>query len=273
VQVLRTYPAKRPAFPFAPDGERSIARAYLKAFPRARRLVYFEDQYLWSTDAASALADALRARPELHVIAVVPRYPDEDGAVSGRTSRIGRERATETLLRAGGDRVLVCDLENAHGTPIYVHAKVCVIDDVWVMLGSDNVNRRSWTHDSELSCAVIDAVPDEREPRDPAGLGDGARRFARDIRLRFWREHLGRAVGDDLDLVDPEQAFAAFRATAEALDEWHTAGRRGPRPPGHVRPHAPERVAPPHRTWAHLAHRTLADPDGRPRHLRRQGRY
>jgi phosphatidylserine/phosphatidylglycerophosphate/cardiolipin synthase-like enzyme len=27
VQVLRTYPSKRPAFPFAPDGERSIARA------------------------------------------------------------------------------------------------------------------------------------------------------------------------------------------------------------------------------------------------------
>ena len=32
VQVLRTYPAKRPPYPFAPRGERSIARAYLKAF-------------------------------------------------------------------------------------------------------------------------------------------------------------------------------------------------------------------------------------------------
>ena len=38
VQVLRTYPAKRPALPFAPSGERSIARAYLKALWRARRL-------------------------------------------------------------------------------------------------------------------------------------------------------------------------------------------------------------------------------------------
>ena len=51
VQVLRTYAAKRPPFPFAPDGERSIARAYLKAFARARRLVYVEDQYLWSRAA------------------------------------------------------------------------------------------------------------------------------------------------------------------------------------------------------------------------------
>jgi phosphatidylserine/phosphatidylglycerophosphate/cardiolipin synthase-like enzyme len=57
---------------------------------------------------------------------------------------------------AGGERVLACDLENVWGTPIYGHAKVCVIDDVWMVVGSDNVNRRSWTHDSELSCAVID---------------------------------------------------------------------------------------------------------------------
>src|SRR5664279_317907 len=60
VQVVRTYPAKRPRYPFAAEGERSIARAYLKAFARARSLVYLEDQYLWSIDAARALSDALR---------------------------------------------------------------------------------------------------------------------------------------------------------------------------------------------------------------------
>ncbi len=94
VQVLRTYPAKRPAYPFAPEGERSIARAYLKALPRARRLVYLEDQYFWSERAARALADALRAHPELHVVVVVPRFPDRDGRVAGPAARIGRERAT-----------------------------------------------------------------------------------------------------------------------------------------------------------------------------------
>ena len=51
------------ALPIRARGERSIARAYLKAIPRARRLIYFEDQYFWSTDAAGALADALRAQP------------------------------------------------------------------------------------------------------------------------------------------------------------------------------------------------------------------
>ena len=83
------------------------------------------------------------------------------------------------------------DLEAPSGWPIYVHSKVCVIDDVWMIVGSDNLNIRSWTNDSELSCAVIDDQRDEREPVDPGGRGDGARVLARETRLRLWREHLG----------------------------------------------------------------------------------
>src|SRR5690242_1023416 len=50
VQVLRTYPARRPCYPFAPSGERSIARAYRKAVARAHQLIYLEDQYFWSDE-------------------------------------------------------------------------------------------------------------------------------------------------------------------------------------------------------------------------------
>ena len=81
------------------------------------------------------------------------------------------------------------------GLPIYVHAKVCVVDDIWLEIGSDNLNRRSWTHDSELSCAVLDAELDDRAPHHPAGGPERARRLARETRLRLWREHLGRADG------------------------------------------------------------------------------
>ncbi|HEU4842269.1 MAG TPA: phospholipase D-like domain-containing protein, partial [Ilumatobacteraceae bacterium] len=272
VQVLRTYPAKRPALPFAPEGERSIARAYLKAFHRARRLVYVEDQYLWSGAAARSLADRLRAEPGLHLVAVVPRYPDQDGRLSGPPSRIGQQRALEVLRAAGGDRVTVLDLEAPSGWPIYVHAKVCVIDDVWLMVGSDNLNLRSWTNDSELSCAVIDEHRDEREPRDPGGLGDGARVLARDTRLRLWREHLGRDDGDDDDLVDPVAAIEVLRRSATELDAWHEQGT-GPRPPGRLRLHRPGPVRWWAQWWAQPLHRTLVDPDGRPRAIRRAGGF
>jgi phosphatidylserine/phosphatidylglycerophosphate/cardiolipin synthase-like enzyme len=273
VQVLRTYPAKRPPLPFAPSGERSIARAYLKALWRARRLIYLEDQYLWSEDIAQALADALRRSPELRLVAVVPRYPDEDGRLTGPPNRIGQQAALDTVRAAGGDRVAVYDLENELATPIYVHAKVCVIDDVWAAVGSDNLNRRSWTHDSELSAAVLDDTRDERAPADPAGLGDGARLFARELRLRLWREHLGRGPGEDDDLLDPMTGFEAWRQTARALTDWHNSGRRGPRPPGHAAEHDPGRVKPWAAWWAAPLYRLVVDPDGRPRRLRRAGRF
>jgi phosphatidylserine/phosphatidylglycerophosphate/cardiolipin synthase-like enzyme len=269
VQVLRTYPMKRPPYPFARDGERSIARAYLKAFRRARRLVYIEDQYLWSLHAAHALADALRRHRELHIVSVVPRYPDRGGRATSAASLIGRENFTDILRRAGGDRVAVYDLENTDGTPIYVHAKVCVIDDVLLVVGSDNLNRRSWTHDSEISCSVLDAQSDAREPTDPGGLGDGARRLARETRLQLWREHLGRADGDDADLVDPADGLAALSLCAADLDRWHRDGKRGPRPPGHLRRHDPEYVSKWARWSASAFYRVMLDPDGRPRNLRR----
>ena len=273
VQVLRTYPAKLPRYPFAPDGERSIARAYLKAFRRARRLVYIEDQYLWSPDAAAALSAALRAHPRLRVIVVVPRFPDRDGQLAAAGNRVARKRVVAELVRAGGERVLVCDLENADGTPIYVHAKVCIVDDVWMTVGSDNLNRRSWTHDSELCCAIVDAELDGRAPRDPAALGDGARRLARETRLRLWREHLGRAAGDDEDLVDPDAGFAAFRTTAAGLDAWHRLGRGGERPPGRVRPHREDADPRWRAALATAMARLVADPDGRPRSLRRRNAF
>jgi phosphatidylserine/phosphatidylglycerophosphate/cardiolipin synthase-like enzyme len=270
VQVLRTYGHKRPGYPFAPRGERSVARAYGKAFSLARSLIYVEDQYLWSEEAASGLAEALARRPELSLIAVVPRFPDEDGRLSGPPNRIGQLRAMRLLHEAAPDRVGVFDLENTAGTPIYVHAKVCVIDDVWLACGSDNVNRRSWTNDSELTCAVIDATPDVRPP---AGDGpDGPRALARSLRLRLWAEHLGLSA-DDPRLLDPAAALPLWRACADALDAWEAGGRKGPRPPGHARHHRPDPVGRLQRLWAAPLYATVFDPDGRPRGLRGTSRF
>lgn len=271
IQVLRTYPAMRPPYGFAKLGERSIARAYVKAVERARRLIYLEDQYLWSKEVARLFAAALRARPDLHLVAVVPRHPDVDGRFALPPNEIGRELAIETCRAAAPDRVHIFDLENAAGTPIYVHAKVSVIDDVWCTVGSDNFNRRSWTHDSELCSAILDDTPDPREPADPAGLGDGARRFARDLRLRLMREHLDQ--DDERDLLDPSSAIRAMTAAAERLRDWQAGGRVGPRPPGRLMPHVKERLPWHQRIWALPAYRLVYDPDGRPWRDRIAGRW
>jgi phosphatidylserine/phosphatidylglycerophosphate/cardiolipin synthase-like enzyme len=179
----------------------------------------------------------------------------------------------DALLAFGDDRVAVFDVENQAADPIYVHSKVCIVDDVWMAVGSDNLNRRSWTNDSELSCAVIDTRLDDREPADPGGLGDGARVLARDTRIALAREHLGRSERDDEDLVDASDWFAALRTGADAIDAWHRGGRRGPRPVGHLRHHPVERVRGVHKVGKHAIHAALLDPDGRPRELRRRGEY
>jgi phosphatidylserine/phosphatidylglycerophosphate/cardiolipin synthase-like enzyme len=255
VQVLRTYPAKRPAFPFAPDGERSIARAYARAFSRARSLIYIEDQYLWSEEIGGVLAEALQRSPELRVVIVVPAYPDRDGRVSGPPCRLGQLEALSLLQRIGGDRVGVYHVVNDEGRPIYVHSKVCIVDDVWAMVGSDNMSIRSWTHDSELSCAVIDAERDDREPTDPGGSGEGARRFARDLRVRLWSEHLG---------VDPSAVPLGADDGARMWRDLADANR------GRARHHRADPISPVRRMWSWPLYRFLVDPDGRPRELRRR---
>jgi len=141
---------------------------------------------------------------------------------------------------------------------VYVHAKVCVIDDIWSCVGSDNLNRRSWTHDSELTCAVLDTEGD----------------FARDMRLRLLREHLDRADdgSDDRGLADPATAVREIMEAAEELDRWHESGRRGPRPPGRLRPHKAERPSLFTRLWAEPVYRLTYDPDGRSYRDRLRGR-
>ncbi|MDM4718362.1 phospholipase D-like domain-containing protein [Micromonospora sp. WMMA1363] len=276
IQVLRTYPRRRPRYPFAPAGERTVARGYLKALRRARRLIYLENPFLWSSEVADVFARSLRANPRLHMIAVMPRHPGNDSRLSLPPNLIGQERALSLLTRTAPGRLHVFDVENHAGIPVYVHAKICVVDDVWATVGSDNLNLRSWTYDSELSCAVVDDTRDRRDPVDPAGIGDGARVFARELRLRLLREHLDRDPdgGEDADLLDPTDAVNAVTAAADALQRWYDGGQAGPRPPGRLRPYRPGPLLPWYtRAWALPLYRLAYDPDGRPLAARRAGTW
>jgi phosphatidylserine/phosphatidylglycerophosphate/cardiolipin synthase-like enzyme len=57
--------------------------------------------------------------------------------------------------------------------PIYVHAKVGVVDDRWATIGSANLNSRGVSHDAELNVAALDSE------------------FARGLRQMLWAEHAG----------------------------------------------------------------------------------
>ena len=154
----------------------------------------------------------------------MPIHPDLPG-LSGVPENLGRRRAMLDMMRAAPDRVAVYGIENDAGTPIYVHAKVCLVDDAWATIGSDNFNRRSWTHDSELTAAVVDTEDD----------------YARTAAAHARRRAPGR--GEDLaevdDCLEPEDMYAVYEQTAARLDDWYAAGRR--RTPA-ARPAAPARA-------------------------------
>ena len=67
-----------------------------------------------------------------------------------------------------------------HYCPIYVHAKVMVVDDTWCTIGSGNLNNRGMADDTELNVTTLDP------------------NLARALRLSLQAEHLGLVQDDDL---------------------------------------------------------------------------
>ena len=238
VQIVRTFPVIYPkGFDFAPEGERSVMLSNTKAIAQADRLVYVEDQYLWSDDVGDHFANALRKNPDLRLVVVLPMVPDLEGAMYEVPQLYGRSQAMRAIIEAGGDRVAVFGLCNEAGIPIYVHSKTCVIDHRWASVGSDNLNRRSWTSDSEMACTVVD----ERGNMDEPAPEDS---FPRMLLRTLVAEHLGCDANDVPE--DPHELFDAMVACADALDEWYAGGepdkRSGIR--GVMTGRLPHRIAP-----------------------------
>lgn len=275
VQILRTFPRILPkGFDFAPDGERSVMLGNLKAMRRAERLVYVEDQYLWSAEVGAHFAQALRENPELRLVIVLPLVPDKGGVITEPPQLHGRALAMTPILEAGGDRVAAFGLTNDSGLPIYVHSKACVIDHRWASVGSDNLNRRSWTSDSEIACVVVD----DRGDLEDAAPVDA---FARVLLRQLVAEHLGRSPDEVPE--DPHELFDAMVACADALDEFYATegsarrhGVRGmlstrfrrpkrtatARPPGRLRRLAPPELSATELRWAPRLYDRVFDPEG-----------
>ncbi|KAJ4354154.1 uncharacterized protein N0V89_005887 [Didymosphaeria variabile] len=95
--------------------------------------------------------------------------------------------------------------ENFFQEELYVHAKICIIDDEYVICGSSNINDRSQLgyHDSELSIVMKDT---DLVEITMDGKPFKAGRHAHTLRSNLWREHLGLLPPQSLDASDDPNA-------------------------------------------------------------------
>jgi phosphatidylserine/phosphatidylglycerophosphate/cardiolipin synthase-like enzyme len=135
------------------------------------------------------LAEKLRRPPrdDFRVVCVLPANP-QSGADESR-GQVGALADADDA--GGGGRFLACTLYARQGResmPVYVHAKIGVVDDHWLTIGSANLNEHSMFNDTEVNLVTCDVT------------------LARATRERLWAEHLELPVedvrGDPARLVD-----------------------------------------------------------------------
>lgn len=135
------------------DEVREVEALYLEAIAQARRSIYMESQYF----ASDAVAEALKARlaeedgPEVVVVNPVRTTSWlENTVMLGARARITRE--LREADRHGRFGLYVAKTDD--GACITVHAKVMVVDDRLLRIGSANLNNRSMGLDTECDLAL-----------------------------------------------------------------------------------------------------------------------
>src|SRR5256714_6633195 len=203
VQVVRTVPEK--VYDALPRGDFTLLEAYMAALRGAERYVYLESQFLWSPEIVEVLRHKLRRPPcdEFRLVVVLPARPN-----NGREDTRGQ---IGVLVDAddGGGRFLACALYQTGAWPpqgVYVHAKIGIVDDRWLTIGSANLNEHSLFNDTEMNLVA----------HDPE--------LALRTRRRLWAEHL--ELPPDQIPADPIRAIdELWKPISERQHQRRTSGQ------------------------------------------------
>jgi phosphatidylserine/phosphatidylglycerophosphate/cardiolipin synthase-like enzyme len=139
---------------------REVEALHLAAIRAAKRRIYFENQYFTSPAIAAALGERLKEPegPEIVVVSTASSPSWFDGI----TMDTARSEVLYRLEQADvHDRFFAFSPRTRRGERIIVHAKVTVIDDTLLRIGSANLNNRSMGFDTECDLSI--------EPGDTAG--------------------------------------------------------------------------------------------------------
>ncbi|MDQ0455561.1 phospholipase D-like domain-containing protein [Rhizobium paknamense] len=195
------------------EGFRESYRLTLDCLASARHRIYIESQYFASAEIAKILEGHLSRPdgPEIVVITTRTSHGWLERVVLGenrdrmirklkQADHYGRFRAFYPVVPAGS---------KGH-QEVLIHAKLLMIDDCFIRIGSSNLNQRSIGLDTELDVAL--EASDERETFVLEGL-----------RHRLLAEHLGQSA------TMIEKTFRQTGSLVRTIDQLNI-GTRGLRP-------------------------------------------
>ncbi len=213
VAVARTIPEMANQEPV-----HEIETLYLDLIARAERFLYAESQYFASRKVAEAIARRLDEPDGPEIVIVNPTTAE------GWLEPVAMDSARARLFKAlkerdRHDRLRLYHPFTAGGTAIYVHAKVTVIDDQLLRVGSSNFNNRSLRLDTECD-VTIDATR--------SANADECRTIA-GIRNSLIAEHLGVEC-EDVEIDAGADRFADRDDRGTARGGSRAAPLRDPRP-------------------------------------------
>ncbi len=203
--------------PYANIAEvREIEALFCRQIAAAKHFIYAENQYFASRRVAEALAARLDAPDAPEVVLVMPQA--SDGWLEQAAMDLARIQLFEAVkCHDPHGRFSIWHPFTKGGTPIYVHAKLMIVDDQVLRIGSANMNNRSMGLDSECD-VFIDAGRPGNDHATPA---------IRALRHSLLAEHCGLAEEQVAAALTDGGSMAALAA------ESAKAGGR------HLRPFVP----------------------------------
>ncbi|KTD04801.1 phospholipase D-like domain-containing protein [Fluoribacter gormanii] len=184
--------------PNSNDRDRSLNDAYFSIIANAKNYIYIEDQYLVNVDVAKQLNKKIQESTFIRLILAIQDsqettdilIPDRkrgefwDALLDGTDKQVKDKVALVLIDRVNAPK------ENYHPA---MHSKIIIVDDEIAIIGSANVNQRSFTHDSETSIVIFD---------ETSLMQDS---FAKKMRLEIWKEFSSKTISPDSIVASWEQ--------------------------------------------------------------------
>ena len=181
---------------------KEVEALFLDMIAAARRFIYAENQYFTSPRIAHAILERLREASPPEIVLVNPIRAD------GWLEQVAMDAARVRLAQVIGkedpaNRFRIYTPVTDAGADIYVHAKIMVVDDRILRVGSANMNNRSLGLDSECDLAI------EAQDGKTEALIAG-------VRTRLLSEHL---AASEEQVATIFEKTGSLIATIEALQQ------------------------------------------------------